>query len=72
MKRFAFLSLLVPAMATAAPLPDVARPDFATSREVVASFDAMISKLQAAVESSPSSWQAGRALGNCKEARRTG
>ncbi len=59
MKRLAFLSLLVPAMATAAPLPDVARPDFATSREVVTSFDAMISKLQAAVESSPSSWQVG-------------
>src|SRR3546814_17222009 len=46
MKRFAFLSLLVPALATAAPLPDVARPDFSTRREVVASFDAMISGLK--------------------------
>jgi len=71
MRRFALLSLLVPAVATAAPLPDVAKPDFSTSREVVASLDTMISELQAAAEGGPSSWQIGRALVNCQEARRT-
>lgn len=57
--------------AAAATLPQVERPNFSAGPEVIASLDAMIARLQAAAEADPSSWQAGRALGNCKEVRRT-
>jgi hypothetical protein len=71
MNRLALLLPLIPFSAAAATLPDVERPDFSASREVVASLDAIISKLQAAAKGDPSSWQVGRALGNCQEVRRT-
>jgi len=52
-------------------LPDVERPNFALSNEVIASLDAMIDHLQAAKKNVPASWQIGRALDNCKYVRRT-
>jgi hypothetical protein len=57
--------------AAAASLPEVARPDFSNSGEVVSSLDSIIRNLQAAAEGGPASWQVGRALGNCKEVQRT-
>ena len=57
--------------AAAASLPEVARPDFSNSGDVISSLDSMIGHLQAAIEDGPASWQVGRALGNCKEVRRT-
>ena len=57
--------------AAAVSLPEVARPDFSDSGEVVSSLDAIIGNLQAAVGDGSTSWQVGRALGNCKEVRRT-
>ena len=71
MKKLLFLLTLLPLTAVAAPLPQVERPDFSVSREVVASLDTMIGDLQAAAAGDPSSWQIGRALGNCQEVRRT-
>ncbi|MEQ8229314.1 MAG: hypothetical protein RIA64_14610 [Rhodospirillales bacterium] len=71
MKKLALLLSLIPVAATAAMLPDVKRPDFSASREVVASLEAMISELRTAAKGAPSSWQVGRALGNCQEVRRT-
>lgn len=71
MKKLALLLPLIPFTATAATLPDVKRPDFSASQEVVASLEAMISELQTAAKGDPSSWQVGRALGNCQEVRRT-
>jgi hypothetical protein len=57
--------------AAAAALPEVARPDFSNSGEVVSSLDAIIGNLQATAGDGPASWRVGRALGNCKEVRRT-
>ena len=57
--------------AAAASLPEVERPDFSNSGEVVSSLDSIIGRLQAAAGDGPASWQVGRALGNCKEVRRT-
>jgi hypothetical protein len=73
MQKIALLLLLAPLShpATAASPPDVERPDFSVSSEVVESLDSMIGHLQAAAEDGPASWQVGRALGNCKEVRRT-
>jgi hypothetical protein len=73
MKKITFLllSALFGYPATAGPLPDVERPDFSVSSEVIASLDSMIGHVQAAAEEGPASWQVGRALGNCKEVRRT-
>jgi hypothetical protein len=64
--------LIVPLVAAAAAsLPEVARPDFSNSGEVVTSLDAIIGNLQATAGDGSASWQVGRALGNCKEVRRT-
>ena len=73
MRMLALLLLLAPVSqpAAAAPPPEVARPEFSNSGEVVESLDSMIRHLQAAAEDGPASWQVGRALGNCKEVRRT-
>ena len=57
--------------AAAAALPEVARPKFSNSGQVVSSLDAIIGNLQAAAGDGSASWQVGRALGNCKEVRRT-
>ena len=57
--------------AAAASLPEIAKPDFSNSGEVVSSLDSLIGNLQAAAGDGPTSWQVGRALGNCKEVRRT-
>jgi hypothetical protein len=73
MKSLALILSLVAfsSSATAASLPEVERPDFSDSSGVVTSLDSMIGHLEAAAEDGPSSWQVGRALGNCKEVRRT-
>ena len=73
MKKITFLLLSASFAypAAAGSLPDVERPDFSVSSEVVTSLDSMIGRLEAAAEDGPSSWQVGRALGNCKEVRRT-
>src|SRR3546814_18002747 len=71
MKNLSFLLTLLPFTAAAATLPQVERPDFSVSQEVVASLDAMIGDLQAAAADDASSWQVDRALGNCREVRRT-
>lgn len=54
--------------AEANTLPEVNRPDFSTSSAVIASLDSMIANLEEE-EKNHSSWQVGRALGNCGEAR---
>jgi hypothetical protein len=69
MKRIALILSL--ATVAAAALPEVARPDFSNSGDVVSSLDSMIGHLEAAAGDAPASWQVGRALGNCKEVRRT-
>jgi len=71
MKKLVLLLPLIPFSAAAATLPDVEMPEFSASREVVASLEAMIGQLQTAAKGGPSSWQIGRALGNCQEVRRT-
>ena len=71
MNRLALLLPLIPFSAAAATLPQIERPDFSASQAVVASLDAIISELQTAAKGDPSSWQVGRALGNCQEVRRT-
>ena len=73
MQKIALLLLLAPLShpVAAAPPPEVERPDFSVSSEVVTSLDSMIGHLQAAAEDGTASWQVGRALGNCKEVRRT-
>jgi hypothetical protein len=73
MKAAAFFLLLalIGCPAAAAPLPDVERPNFAMSNEVIASLDATIDHLRAAEKNVPESWQIGRALDNCKDVRRT-
>lgn len=73
MKELAFLLFLASFgnSAAAASLPEVGRPDFSRSGEVVASLDSMINHLQAAAKDDPASWQVGRALGNCKVVQRT-
>ena len=66
------IALILPLIAAAAAsLPEVARPDFSNSGEVVTSLDAIIGNLQAAAKDGSAPWQVGRALGNCKEVRRT-
>ncbi|MGH6833834.1 MAG: hypothetical protein ACRECM_12590 [Methyloceanibacter sp.] len=54
--------------AEANTLPEVKRPDFSTSSAVIASLDGMIAALEEEAKIH-SSWQVGRALGNCREAR---
>lgn len=71
MTKLPFLLTLLPLTAAAATLPQVERPDFSVSQDVVASLDAMIDDLEAAAAGDASSWQVDRALGNCQEVRRT-
>src|SRR3546814_12771316 len=71
MKNLSFLLTLLPFTAAAATLPQVERPDFSVSQEVVARLDAMIGDLQEAAADDASSWQVDRALGNCRDVRRT-
>lgn len=71
MKRLVLLLPLISFSAAAATMPEVERPDFSVSRDVVASLDAMIGDLRAAAGGDPSSWQIDRAVGNCQEVRRT-
>ena len=65
------LLALIGCAAAAGSLPDVERPNFANSKEVISSLDATIDHLQAAKKDLPASWQIGRALDNCKDIRRT-
>lgn len=60
--------VLFASSAQANALLEVDRPDFSTSAEVIASLDAMIASLEEK-EKADASWQVGRALGNCREAR---
>lgn len=71
MKTPQLLLTLLPLTAVAATLPQADKPNFSAGRDVVASLDAMIDNLEAAAADNPSSWQIGRALGNCQEVRRT-
>lgn len=66
-----FLLTPVNAVSAAEILPEAKRPDFSVSRDVITRLEAIISRLEAAEKNDPSSWQIGRALGNCKEVHRT-